>query len=69
MIAAKGAGLDTCPMEGFDEFRIKRLLNIPQHMRVPIIVPIGFSLEIEEEAVRSIRLPIESKISIDRFGN
>ena len=29
MLAAHAEGLGTCPMEGFDESRVKRLLRLP----------------------------------------
>lgn len=67
MLAAKAAGLDTCPMEGFDEYRIKKLLKIPASMRVPIIVPIGYAMELEE-GKQSVRLSVEEKMSIDQFS-
>lgn len=67
MLAAKAAGLDTCPMEGFDEYRIKKLLKIPPSMRVPIIIPIGYAMELDE-CQQSIRLSVEEKMSIDQFS-
>lgn len=67
MIAAKGAGLDTSPMEGFDEYRLKRLLNIPQQMAVPIIIAIGIAEESEADNY-SIRLPLTERMFINRFS-
>ena len=71
MIAAKGAGLDTCPMEGFDEHRIKKLLAIPAHMSVPVIVAVGYPLNPEEqnEKPQSYRFPLREKLSVDVFTN
>lgn len=66
MIAAKGAGLDTSPMEGFDEDRLKRLLNIPAYMSVPIIIPVGYALE--TTATQSVRLSLKEKLSFDIFS-
>jgi nitroreductase len=45
MLAATAAGLGTCPMEGFDEGRVKRLLKIPSHMIVVMVVPVGYSAD------------------------
>jgi nitroreductase len=66
MIAAKAAGLDTSPMEGFDEFRIKKLLSIPSYMRVPVVIALGYAIDVEETP-QSIRIPVEKKIHINQF--
>lgn len=66
MIAARGFGLDTSPMEGFDESRLKRLLKIPNHMRVPILVSVGYAVEGEEPPM-SVRLPLEEKVKLNVF--
>ncbi len=68
MIAAKSIGLDTSPMEGFDEERLKKLLAIPSWMTVPIIIAIGHPLD-DETPQPSIRLPLEEKLSLDLFPN
>jgi nitroreductase len=67
MIAASGVGLGTCPMEGFDEFRLKKLLKIPRQMRVPIIVAIGYPLE-GHATPRTPRIPIQERVSIDYYA-
>ena len=59
MLAAAAAGLGTCPMEGFDESRVKKLLGIPAHMLVVMVVPVGFSADIEPKRTR---LPLEKII-------
>lgn len=68
MIAASGAGLSTCPIEGFDEYRLKRLLAIPKHLSVPIIVAVGYAID-GDDSVRSYRLPLVTKLSADLFPN
>lgn len=68
MIAASGAGLSTSPIEGFDEQRVKRLLSIPPYMSVPLLVPVGYSLETEDSPL-SYRLPLLEKLSVDLFPN
>jgi nitroreductase len=59
MLAAAAAGLGTCPMEGFDEGRVKRLLRIPAHLVVVLVVPVGFSADGEQKRTR---LPLEKLI-------
>lgn len=68
MIAAKSIGLDTSPMEGFDEERLKKLLAIPASMTVPVIISIGYPLD-DETPPPSVRLPLEEKLSLDLFPN
>ncbi len=62
MLAAAAAGLGTCPMEGFDESRVKRLLGIPAHMLVVMIVPVGFSADGEQKRTR---LPLEKLLHLN----
>jgi len=41
MLAVTAQGYDTCPMEGFDEVRVKRLLNLPCSSRVVMVMSVG----------------------------
>lgn len=41
MLAFRAHGYDTCPMEGFDEWRVKKLLNVPRDGFVVMIVAAG----------------------------
>jgi nitroreductase len=68
MIAAKSAGIDSSPMEGFDERRVKELLKIPSYMSVPIIVALGY-LDESDTTPMSVRLPLTRKVSMNYFGN
>lgn len=68
MIAARSIGIDSCPMEGFDEERLKKLLAIPRHMTIPVIIPVGYALD-EFQYTPPLRLPLEEKLSIDLFTN
>lgn len=66
MIAAKAAGIDTNPMEGFDESRVKRLLGIPARMSVPIMIAAGYGLDSPDRA-RSVRLELPEKLHHERW--
>lgn len=68
MIAAKAAGLDTSPLEGFDEERLKKLLALPKSYTVPIIIAVGYAIDAENPA-QTVRLPLEQKLSLDLFPN
>ncbi len=41
MLAAKGIGLDTHPMDGFDEDCIKKEFNIPADKVIPMLIAVG----------------------------
>lgn len=42
MIAAKGLGLETHPMDGFDEDCIKKEFNIPPDRIIPMLITVGY---------------------------
>ena len=68
MIAAKSIGLDTSPMEGFDEERLKKLLAVPKSMSIPIIIAVGHPLD-DTAYSPGTRLPLDQKLSLDLFPN
>ncbi len=41
MLAYRSHGLDTCPMEGFDKVRVKKILNLHRHQHVVMILGAG----------------------------
>ena len=41
MMSMKAEGYDTCPMEGMDSIRIKRLLALPRKAEIVIIIGCG----------------------------
>ncbi len=41
MLSMKAEGYDTCPMEGMDSIRVKRLLNLPGRAEVVMVVGCG----------------------------
>lgn len=42
MITAKGLGLDTHPMDGFDEDCVKKEFNIPKDKIIPMLIAVGY---------------------------
>lgn len=42
MLAAKGLGLETHPMDGFDEDRLKKEFNIPADKIIPMLITVGY---------------------------
>lgn len=41
MLSIAAEGYDTCPMEGFDSLRVKKLLKLPRHAEVSMIIAVG----------------------------
>jgi nitroreductase len=41
MLAFRAAGYDTCPMEGIDQTRIKKLLNLAGDAEVCMVISAG----------------------------
>ena len=44
MLGMKAAGYDTCPMEGFDSKRVKKLLDLPDAAEICMIIGCGKGL-------------------------
>lgn len=45
MIAARGMGYATVPMLGFDQARVREILDLPEHVQFAAMVPIGHPAE------------------------
>ncbi|MCS7122589.1 MAG: nitroreductase family protein, partial [Candidatus Micrarchaeota archaeon] len=52
MLAAKERGIDSCPMGGFIEEEYRKILGIPDDMRVTVLLPLGYT---EPRPIRKIR--------------
>ncbi|MCS7243577.1 MAG: nitroreductase family protein [Candidatus Calescibacterium sp.] len=55
MICARIFGLETHPMEGFDEQKLREFLNIPDHMIPIMIIAIGYKDKTKELLPRAYR--------------
>jgi len=42
MLSAKSLGLETHPMDGFDQAGVKKEFNIPDHYWVPVLIAMGY---------------------------
>ena len=45
MLALTAHGFDSCPMEGFDEPRVKRLLRLPRKAETVMVIAAGRGAE------------------------
>jgi len=59
MIAAKGLGLETHPMDGFDEEAIKKEFGIPEDKIIPMLIAVGSLKEGVNLLPRAFRRPID----------
>jgi nitroreductase len=41
MLAMRAEGFDSCPMEGFDALRVRRLLGLPRGAKVTMVISSG----------------------------
>ena len=63
VLAISAQGFSTCMMEGFDEFRVKRMLKLPYRARVVMIIAVGRESERGTWGPR-FRLPKEEVVHI-----
>lgn len=63
MLAIAAQGFDTCPMEGFDEVRVSRIVGVHWPARVVMVISVG---ERAPDGVwgAQFRLPIESFVRV-----
>lgn len=59
MIAMAAEGYDTCPLEGFDSRRVKKILGLPMGAEVNMVIPCGIRNGNEGIWGDRIRLPFE----------
>jgi nitroreductase len=45
MLSVAAEGFHTCPLEGFDEKRLKRFLNLPRRAEINMVVVVGKGTE------------------------
>ena len=62
MLVARGQGLDSCPMDGFDFDAVARLINLPDNHVIGLMVAVG-----KRPLPRSGKLPREELVIRDRF--
>ena len=41
MLSMRAYGFDTCPMEGFDSYRLKKILNLPRKAQICMVIGAG----------------------------
>ncbi|MDT4870061.1 Protein DrgA [compost metagenome] len=65
MLAARGKGLDSCPMIGFDFDAVGKLINLPDNHVIGLMVAVG--KQTAEAKPRVGKLSIDEVVIRDRF--
>lgn len=67
MLAAKGLGLESHPMDGFNSEKLKKEFGIPEEMIVPMLVAVGYPAPDLKLYPRAYRRPVSEVLRYDRF--
>lgn len=66
MLAAKDMGYDSCPMIGFDQDKVAKLVHLPKDHAIGMIVTVGKALKPAQP--KGGYIPLEEVIVKDRFA-
>ncbi|MCX8030521.1 MAG: nitroreductase family protein [Thermodesulfovibrionales bacterium] len=67
MVAAKGLGLETHPMDGFDEACVKKEFNIPEEKIIPMLIAVGYLKKDIQLLPRAFRRDLSEFVKFERF--
>ena len=67
MIAARGLGYETHPMDGFNSDEVKKEFNIPQNRIIPLLLAVGYPIPGRKLLERPARRDIDEFTRIDSF--
>ena len=67
MIAAKGLGLETHPMDGFDEECVKKEFNIPEDKIIPMLIAVGYLRQGITLLPRAFRRSIDEFVKFEKY--
>jgi putative NAD(P)H nitroreductase len=67
MIAAKGLGLETHPMDGFDEECVKKEFHIPSDKIIPMLVAVGYLRSGITLLPRAFRRELSEFVRFEKF--
>jgi len=66
MLTAKAMGYDSCPMIGFDQDAVGKLINLPEDHTIGFIIVVGKRLS--EPFAKPGQLPLEEVMVVDKFA-
>ncbi|MCU0849004.1 MAG: nitroreductase family protein [Spirochaetes bacterium] len=67
MIAARGLGLETHPMDGFDEEKIKKAFGIPDDRIIPLLITIGYPIPGLKLLPRAFRRKLDDFVKYNAY--
>lgn len=67
IIAAKGLGLETHPMDGFDEECVKKEFNIPADKIIPMLIAVGYLRSAITLLPRAFRRDVNEFVKYDSY--
>ncbi len=67
MLAAKGLGFDTHPMDGFDEDCVKREFGIPEDKVIPMLIAVGYLRPGITLLPRAFRRALDEFVRFERY--
>jgi len=67
MIAAKGLGLETHPVDGFDEECVKKEFNIPADKIIPMLIAVGYLRSGITLLPRAFRRRIDEFVKFEKY--
>lgn len=67
MLAAKGMGIDSCPIEGFEAAKVRAEFGIPDGYEVVMIVTLGFSSSPERPRLK--RYGFDEIVHFEKFNH
>jgi nitroreductase len=67
MLAAKDIGIDTHPMDGFEQEKVKKAFNIPDRYEVAMLIAVGFYNETQPLLPRLKRKDFEDVVVRETF--
>ncbi|TZF82599.1 nitroreductase family protein [Pedobacter sp. BS3] len=62
MLAAQARGIDTCPMEGFNPFKVAKILNLKQGI-IPVVIALG-KRNTDKPLTPHWRLPLDKVVTV-----
>ncbi len=68
MAAARGLGLETHPMDGFDEAAVKKEFGIPEDRIIPLLLAVGYPVKDLKLLPRAYRRELKDFVYTDRYG-
>ena len=68
MAAARGLGLESHPMDGFDEAMVKKEFDIPDDRIIPLLLAVGYPVKDLKLLPRAYRRDLKDFVFTDRYG-